>query len=332
MHNRWLSPTLFVLKTVASLLVSLFIASIIIFLLLRILPGDSSGTSLGVGTTQDQLEQLRRELGTDQPLFTQYVRWIEDLFAGTSESFVSRMPFGELIGHRLAITVPLSLAAFLLSVLISTPIGIIAATRRKSPIGLLVSGLSQVGLAVPVFWVGIILVWIFALNLGWFPSGNFPRQGWSNPEAAIRALVLPVTTIAIAMSATMVRFIRSAVIDVLEADYMRTARSLGYSRTQALLRHGLRNATVPVIAIFGIELGTSLLGAVVIENVFALPGLGQLLLTSVDARDLPVVQNLVMLLTAVVLVLNTAVDLIQRLIDPRLQDSRGRRRSRGGAS
>ncbi len=323
MHNRWLTSTLFVLKRVASLLVSLFIASIIIFLVLRLLPGDSSSASLGVGATQDQLEQLRKELGTNQPLWTQYWTWLRDLLTGQSESFVSRMSFGELISHRLTITVPLSVTAFLVSVLISTPIGIIAATKRKSPIGLFVSGASQLGLAVPVFWVGVILVWIFALQLGWFPSGNFPRQGWSDPAAAFRALVLPVVTIAIAMSATMIRFVRSSVIDVLEADYMRTARSLGYSRTQALMRHGLRNATVPVVAILGIELGTSLLGAVVIENVFALPGLGQLLLTSVQARDLPVVQNLVMLLTAVVLVLNTVVDLIQRAIDPRLQFSRG---------
>jgi len=326
-HNRWLTSTLFVLKRVASLLVSLFLASIIIFLVLRLLPGDSSA-SLGVGATQDQLEQLRKELGTNQPLWTQYWNWLRDLLTGQSESFVSRMPFGELISHRLTITVPLSVTAFLVSVLISTPIGIIAATKRKSPIGLIVSGASQLGLAVPVFWVGVILVWIFALHLGWFPSGNFPRQGWSDPAAAFRALVLPVVTIAIAMSATMIRFVRSSVIDVLEADYMRTARSLGYSRTQALVRHGLRNATVPVVAILGIELGTSLLGAVVIENVFALPGLGQLLLTSVQARDLPVVQNLVMLLTAVVLVLNTVVDLIQRAIDPRLQFGN----SRGGAS
>ena len=327
MHNRWLTSTLFVLKRVASLLVSLFLASIIIFLVLRLLPGDSSA-SLGVGATQDQLEQLRKELGTNQPLWTQYWNWLRDLLTGQSESFVSRMPFGELISHRLTITVPLSVTAFLVSVLISTPIGIIAATKRKSPIGLIVSGASQLGLAVPVFWVGVILVWIFALHLGWFPSGNFPRQGWSDPAAAFRALVLPVVTIAIAMSATMIRFVRSSVIDVLEADYMRTARSLGYSRTQALVRHGLRNATVPVVAILGIELGTSLLGAVVIENVFALPGLGQLLLTSVQARDLPVVQNLVMLLTAVVLVLNTVVDLIQRAIDPRLHFGN----SRGGAS
>lgn len=319
MDQHRLESTLFVARKIGTLLLSLFIASIVVFTLLRLLPGDSAGTTLGVGTTAEQLEQLRRELGSDQPLPVQYWMWLVDLFTGRSVSFVSKKPFGELIGHRLTITVPLSLAAFTLSVLISTPIGILAATRRKSFVGLAISGLSQVGLAVPIFWVGVILVWIFSLRLGWFPSGSFPRQGWSDPGAAILALSLPAITIAIAMSATLIRYIRSSVIDVIETDYLRTARSLGYSRTQALVRHGLRNASVPVVAILGIELGTSLLGAVVIENVFALPGLGQLLLTSVSARDLPVVQNLVMLLTAVVLILNTLVDLLQRGIDPRLQ-------------
>ena len=170
-------------------------------------------------------------------------------------------------------------------------------------------------------WLGVVLAWLgLALAI--------ERKPWSAVGRMLLQAIVGAAAVAIAMSATMIRFVRSSVIDVLEADYMRTARSLGYSRTQALVRHGLRNATVPVVAILGIELGTSLLGAVVIENVFALPGLGQLLLTSVQARDLPVVQNLVMLLTAVVLVLNTVVDLIQRAIDPRLQFGN----SRGGAS
>ncbi len=306
-------------RNIASLVISLVVASLITFVLLRLLPGDSAGANLGVGATAQQLEQLRHELGTNQPILTQYVHWVSDLLSGQSESFISRSTFGELISHRLTITVPLSLLAFLLALLISTPLGILAATHRTSPVGLAISGLSQLGLAVPVFWVGIILVWIFALNFGVLPAGNFPRTGWADPIAALRSLALPILTIAIAMSATMVRFIRSAVIDVLDADYMRTARSLGYSRLRALLRHGLRNAAVPVIAICGIELGTSLLGAVVIENVFALPGLGQLLLSSVSARDLPVIQNLVMLLTAVVLILNSLVDVAQKALDPRLK-------------
>lgn len=309
----------------ASLLISLFIASIVVFALLRLLPGDAAGTLLGVGTTADQLEQLRQELGTDQPLLTQYWSWLTDLLTGQSLSFVSHKSLGELISRRLTITVPLTLAAFTLSLMVSVPLGIVAATRRKSRLGLALSGLSQVGLAVPAFWVGVILVWIFSLRLAWFPSGNFPRHGWADPGAAIAALTLPAITIAIVMSATMVRYIRSSVIDVLDTDYLRTARSLGYSQPQALARHGLRNAAVPVVAILGIELGTSLLGAVVVENVFALPGLGQLLLSSVTARDLPVVQNLVLLLTAVVLILGTLVDLLQRALDPRLQLAGGER-------
>ena len=308
----------FLVTRLGSLAVSLFVASVVVFAVLRLLPGDSAGATLGLGTTAEQLELLRSELGTDQPLLVQYGDWLSGLFSGTSTSFVSRLTFGELVATRLPVTVPLSLAAFTLAVLISVPLGVIAATRRTSAVGLAISGLSQLGLAVPVFWVGVILVWIFALDLGWLPAGGIPTAGWADPAGMIQALALPAVTIAIAMSATMVRYVRSAVIDVLDTDWMRTARALGYSRSHALVRHGLRNALVPVVAILAIELGTSLLGAVVIENVFALPGLGQLLLSSVTSRDLPVVQNLVMLLIAVVLILNTLVELLQAVIDPRL--------------
>lgn len=309
----------FISVRLASLLVSLFIASVLIFVVLRLLPGDSAGTSLGVGTTAEQLEQLRKELGTDQPLVTQYKDWIGGLFGGTGTSFVSRLPVSELIVARLGVTVPLSVGAFLLSVIISIPLGVIAAVKRNSIVGVSVSAISQLGLAVPIFWVGVILVWVFAVQARILPSGGFPRQGWEDPGAAITSLILPVVTVAIAMSSVMVRYVRSATLDVLDADYIRTARSLGYSRWGALARHGLRNGAVPVIAILGIELATSLLGAVVVENVFALPGLGSLLLDSVIARDFPVVQNMVLLLTAVVLVTNFLVDLGQRAIDPRLR-------------
>lgn len=302
-----------------SLVVSLFIATVLIFVVLRMLPGDSAGTMLGVGTTAEQLEQLRQELGTDQPLANQYTQWMGGLFSGTTTSFVSKIPVTELVVSKLGVTVPLSVGAFILSVLISVPLGVIAAVRRNSIIGVAVSAISQLGLAVPIFWVGVILVWIFALNIGVLPSGGFPRQGWAEPGAAVQSLIMPVVTVAIAMSSVMVRYVRSATLDVLDAEYIRTARSLGYSRWGALARHGVRNGAVPVIAILGIELATSLLGAVVVENVFALPGLGTLLLDSVLARDFPVVQNLVLLLTAVVLITNFLVDLSQRAIDPRLR-------------
>lgn len=308
------------LLRIGSLLVSLVLASIVVFVVLRLLPGDAAGATLGVGTTTDQLEQLRSELGTDQPVVTQYVQWVTALLHGDlGTSFVSRLPVADLITQKLPITVPLSLAAFLLAVAVSVPLGVIAAVHRRGPVGVVVSAVSQLGVAVPVFWVGVLLVLVLALQAKVLPAGGFPRQGWDDPAAAVRSLVLPVVTVAVAMSAVMVRYIRSATLDVLGQDHLRTARALGYGRWRALARHGLRNAAVPVVSILGIELATSLLGAVVIENVFALPGLGTLLLDSVKSRDLPVVQALVLLLTAIVLVTNALVDALQRVIDPRLR-------------
>ena len=301
-----------------ALIASLVLASAVIFVVLRQLPGDAGGATLGVGTTADQLAQLRADLGTDLPVWQQYTTWIASLFDGSTTSFISREPVSDLIASKLPITVPLSLAAFIVAVLVSIPLGVLAGIYRDSALGVIVSGVSQLGLAIPIFWVGVLLVWWFALREQWLPSGGFPRAGWADPGAAVQSLILPVVTIALAMSSVMVRYIRSATIDVVQSDYIRTARSLGYSLWGALARHGLRHMAVPVVAILGIELATSLLGAVVVENVFALPGLGTLLLTSVTGRDFPVVQNLILLLTAVVLIMNFAVEVIQRLLDPRL--------------
>lgn len=314
--------TRYLLTRLGLLVVSAVLAAVIIFAVLRMLPGDAAGSSLGVGTTADQLAQLRGELGLDQSVPAQFGQWVAGLFGGDAgTSFVSRIPVGELISSKLAVTVPLSLMAFAIAVVVSLPLGVYAAVKRRSPIGVAVSAIAQLGVAVPIFWIGVLLIAVFSLRLGWFPPGGFPREGWSDPVAALRSLTLPAFTIAIVMSSVMVRYIRSATLDVVGQEYIRTARSLGYGLWRALARHGLRNGAVAVVAILGIELATSFLGAVVVENVFALPGLGTLLLDSVTARDLPVVQMLVLSLTIVVLLMNFVVDLIQRGLDPRLRSS-----------
>lgn len=302
----------------------LFLASIALFAVLHVLPGSGASTVLGVGATEEQATQYEQEIGADRPFVVQYLDWLQGFLTGSTTSLISQESFGDLVGPRAAITVPLTIAAFLLSVLVSFPVGILAAVYRRSPFGLAISALSQLGVAVPAFWIGMILIWVLSLDAGVFPAGGFPRQGWADVGGALFSLVLPAITVAVAMSSVMIRYIRSAVLDVLDAEFMRTARSLGYTQWQALARHGLRNASAPVVSILGIEFATALLGAVVIENVFALPGLGSLLLSSVESRDFPIVQNLVLLLTAVVLVTNVIVDLAQRAIDPRLRAAGGK--------
>jgi peptide/nickel transport system permease protein len=307
-------------RRIALLTLSAILASSAVFFILRTLPGDAALSLAGLEATPEQIQATRRQLGTDQPLWIQYFRWMGGMLRGDfGISYLSKLPVATEIGRRLAVTLPLSLSAFCLATLISFPLGIIAAVRRKSPVGIGVSAMSSIGVAVPVFWVGIILIWLFALAVPIFPAGGFPLDGWIEPWAAMSSLVLPVATIAIVMSSTLIRYVRSAILDILGQDYLRTARSLGYSERSARWRHGVRNAAVPLISIMSFELSTSLLGAVVIENVFAIPGLGAMLLTGVINRDLPVVQDIVFLITFFVLFIGFLADIAQRIIDPRLR-------------
>ncbi|WP_020573640.1 ABC transporter permease [Actinopolymorpha alba] len=314
----------YLLRRVTWLLGSLVVAGSAIFFLLRVLPGDPAVTLLAVGASPDQLDAIRHQLGTDRPLLEQFTGWFGGLLSGQlGESLFTRLPVLDQIVGRLPVTLPLALSAFVLSLLVAVPIGILAAVRRRGVAGIVVSALAQLGIALPVFWVGIILVWLVAVDWRLLPPGGFPRDAWLEPTLAARSLVLPVITLTVAQTSVLVRYVRSATLDVLNQEYIRTARSLGYSLTQALWRHGLRNGAAPVVNVLGVLLASSLLGTVVIESVFALPGLGTLLLTSVKARDLPVVQGTVFLMTATVLVVGLVVDVVQRLIDPRLRGGAG---------
>jgi peptide/nickel transport system permease protein len=314
------------LRRSAILILSVFVAAIVLFLLLRLLPGDPANALVSVGADAAQIEAARKQVGSDLPLYQQFTQFIGSLVRfDLGNSFVSGAPVLTEIGKRLIVTLPLTLMAFVLAIIIAVPLGILSVVRQKSWYGSIISVISQLGIAVPVFWIGILLVWVFAVKLRMFPSGGFPSRGWQSAPAAFQSLTLPVVTIAIVMSASLIRYVRSATQDVLGSDYLRTARALGSTFSQALIRHGIRNGAVPVISILGIELASTLLGAVVVERVFSLPGLGSMLLLGIEQRDYPNVQGVLFVSTLLVLLVGFAADLVQRLIDPRL-----RSRSAGG--
>ncbi|MEU8244021.1 ABC transporter permease [Actinoplanes missouriensis] len=311
--------TRYLLRRTAILIGSLFAAAVVLFVLLRLLPGDPANALLPVGATPEQIAAAQRELGTDAPLLSQFLTWLGNVFTlDLGNSLISTLPVGEEILARLPVTIPLTLAAFVLAVLIAVPVGALAAARADRWYGPVINAVAQLGIAVPAFWVGLLLITVFALQLGVLPAGGFPPDGWSDPAAAIEALVLPVVTVALVMSASLIRYVRSATLDVLGADYLRTARALGATPAQAMWRHGLRNAAVPVIAVLAMELATTFLGAVVVESVFALPGLGSMLVRGISQHDYPVIQGVMLVSTATVLLVGFLGDLAQRLVDPRL--------------
>jgi peptide/nickel transport system permease protein len=306
--------TVYLLRRSAFLLVSFLIAMVAIFVLLRLLPGDPANALLSVTATPEQIAAAQEQVGADRPVLEQFVTWFSALLQlDLGESFISSLPVGSEIAARLVVTVPLTLLAFALALVVSLVAGFVAATKSDRWYGIALSGLSQLGVAVPVFWVGILLVSVFAVGLRWLPSSGFPRDDWADPADALRSLTLPVITVALVMSASLTRYVRSATLDVIGSDYLRSARAQGSGYTEALWRHGLRNGAVPVISILGIELATTFLGAVVVESVFGLPGLGSMLLRGIEQHDYPNIQGVLFVSTLVVLVIGFIADITQRL-------------------
>lgn len=312
--------TAYLLRRSAFLLVSFVIAMVAIFVLLRLLPGDPSNALLSVTATPEQIAAAQAQVGADRPVLEQFATWFAQLVRlDLGESFISSLPVWPEIAVRLNVTIPLTLMSFALALVISLVAGFVAASKSDRWYGILISGLSQLGVAVPVFWVGILLVNVFAVSLRWLPSSGFPRDDWADPAAAFRSLLLPVITVALVMSASLTRYVRSATLDVLGSDYLRSARAQGSAHVEALWRHGLRNGAVPIISILGIELATTFLGAVVVESVFGLPGLGSMLLRAIEQHDYPNIQGVLFVSTLIVLVLGFLADIAQRLVDPRLR-------------
>ena len=301
-----------------SLALSLLVASAAIFALVDLVPGDPAQFMLGTGATSDTLAALRQQLGLDLPWPLRYARWLGGVLGGDlGTSFTYKTSVAALIGARMAVSLPLALMALSLAVAVALPVGMLAAARRGRAADAAVMGATQIGIAVPNFWFAMLLVLLFAVRLRWLPAGGFP--GWDDPAAAIRALLLPAVALALPQAAILARVLRGALVETLGQDYIRTARAKGLTRGQALRRHALRNALIPVLTIIGLQFGFLLAGAIIIENVFYLPGLGRLIFQAITQRDLIVVQSAVLVLVAAVILVSFLTDLAYAAVDPRLR-------------
>lgn len=300
------------------LLVSLLAASLVVFCLVNLLPGDVATTILGDQADPASIAALRRQLGLDRPVLVRYLEWLGQLLRGDlGRTAVTGEPIAALVAPRLGVTLWLVGLGMLLAVAIALPVGMVAARHRRTVVGLATSVASQVGMAVPAFLAGIALVVLFAVRLRWLPANGWTPLSADSVQWA-RHLVLPVVSLALVQASVLTRYVRSAFVEVLGQDWFRTARSVGWGVRGAMVRHGLRNAALSVVTVLGLQLTTLFVGAIVVEDVFALPGLGSLLLDAVHNRELVQVQAVVMLLVAMVLVVNALVDMSYALIDPRL--------------
>jgi peptide/nickel transport system permease protein len=308
----------YILGRLTSLIISLFVASLVIFAVIEVIPGDPAAFMLGVNARPDTIAALRAEMGLDQSLTWRYFDWITGLLQGDfGTSWTYKTPVADLINDRIWVSLPLAIYALVLSTVIAFPTGIYAASRRGSAGDVTIMGATQLGVAIPNFWFAMILVLIFAINLRWFSAGGFP--GWGNPFQALKSLTLPAIALALPQAAILARVMRSSLLDMLGEDFIRTARAKGLTRRQALWKHAVRNALIPVLTIIGLQFSFLLAGGIIIEQIFFLPGLGRLIFQSISARDLIVVESVVMLLVFTVILVNFMVDLAYAAVDPRLR-------------
>ena len=300
-------------------LATLIVASMVVFAVLEILPGDPAQLMLGMNASPDAVEALREQMGLNQPVVLRYLAWIGGLAVGDfGRSFTYSSPVIELIAERAIVSVPLALISLALSTVIAIPVGLYAAARRGRASDTAMMGAAQVGVAIPNFWFALLLIYVFAVWLRLVPAGGFP--GWSGGIwPGIRSLLLPAVALALPQAAILARVTRSALLEVLGEDYIRTARAKGMPRRIVLWRHALRNAMIPVLTIMGLQFAFLLAGTIIIENVFYLPGLGRLAFQAITQRDLIVVEGVVMILVASVIAVNFLVDVAYAVVDPRLR-------------
>ena len=317
--------SLFLARRLATFLATLAVASLLVFGVLELLPGNVAQVILGDTATPEALAALEARLGLNRPAGTRYLQWVAGLASGhTANSYSYGTPTSELIVERLQVTLPLAALAMAITVVLALALGVYAAARHNTLGDVGVMAASQVGIAIPSFWFAILLILLFAVKLHWVSAGGFP--GWGDEDEGglwegLKALLLPAIALALVQAAILARVTRSAVLEVMREDYVRTARAKGLSRRATLWKHVLRNAMIPVLTIMGLQFANLITGTIVVENVFVLPGIGRLVFQAIANRDLVVVRDVVMLLVAVVVVVNFAVDVLYALIDPRLKAS-----------
>ena len=313
--------TRFVLGRLLLLAVGLAVASVLVFGVLRLLPGDVAQSIAGTNGTPAQVAAIRASLGLDRPLLVQYLDWAGGLLRlDLGDSLVTGTPVAGEVAEKLGVTLPLAGLSLVVGLLVGVPLGVLAAVRHRRASGVALGVAAQVLAAVPVVWAGMLLIALFGVTLGWLPTQGFPIDGWDDPGRALRSLVLPALTIGLVEGAVLFRFTRSAAVGALDEDYVRAAAAKGMTTSRALVRHGLPNVALSVVSVLGLQVAGLVVGAVVVEQLFSLPGLGRMLVADVGRRDLTKVQGELMTLTAIVLLVGLLVDVLHRRLDPRLRE------------
>ncbi len=309
----------YLLKRTLILFLTLLLVSIAIFAVLMVIPGDPAQIILGIHATPETLRNLRHQMGLDRPVIIQYLHYMKNLALGDlGRSITYDVPIHSLILSRLQVTIPLAILSLIFAVSISIPMGIYSSLHRNRLGDYGIMAFSQVGLAVPAFWAGILLILLFAVTLHWLPAGGF--HAWqTDPIKALRSLLLPAFSLGFVRAAVLTRMTRSSMLEVLGEDYIRTARSKGLPKRIVVYKHAFRNAIIPVVTIVGLQAGDLLAGAIIIENVFHLPGVGRLVFEAIGQRDLPVIQGVILLIAVMIVVINFLIDVSYRYLDPRIR-------------
>lgn len=311
-----------VVRRILSAIPTLLIVSIVLFIMMNILPGDATLNAALNGADEAYMQRLRADMGLDQPAHIRYLNWLAGFFRGDlGRSLVTQTPVSTMLMQRLPVTLELTFLAMIISVVIAIPLGILSAMKRNTPIDWIGSTVSMLGVAAPSFWMGILLILIFAVNLHWLPASGFTAFA-KDPVMNLKRMIMPAFSIGLAFTATVMRQTRSAMLEVINQDYVTTAYSKGIPNSRVIWKHALRNALIPVLTVVSTQIGRLIGGAVVCEQVFALPGIGRQIVDGILSRDYPVVMGLIMVVAALVILINTVVDVLYIIIDPRISHSK----------